>query len=65
MSDLIEEALKVVAQIKQMEQEGKPREHIELVAQQARQRLHSLTLMPPMHPDILEFCEVLEKYCVR
>ncbi len=65
MNNLLQRASEVVGQIKQMESDGQPQEHIELVAQEARMELHSLTLLPPMHPDILEFCEVLEKYCVR
>lgn len=62
---VVERCQQIIEQIKQMESDGKPKEHIELVAQQARAEIKVATLLPPMHPTILEFIELLEKYLVE
>lgn len=64
MADIIERAQAIIDQITDMESQGSPKEHIELIAQEARQGLFIAVVLPPMHPTIFELNELLQKYLV-
>lgn len=65
MTNVIERAQAIIDQITEMEQSGVHKEKIELIAQQARAELKIATLLPPMHPVLLEFNQLLHKYLVE
>ena len=64
-NDLIPRMQQGIDRMRSMESDGASKEHIELVALQLRTEFQSALLLPPMHPVILEFAELVQKYIVR